>query len=97
MISVSEALDHLFDLANPVDTELVPLRKAAGRILRKNVVSPLNQPPFAASAMDGYAVRDEDIKTGAILTVIGESAAGQSGRRGGNDLSRGRGSRRNAG
>ena len=76
MISVAEALAHLFALAKPLDTEAVPLKQAGGRVLAKEAAARRDQPPFSASAMDGYAVRDEDIKPGAVLTMIGESAAG---------------------
>ena len=76
MISVAEALAHLFDLAKPLDTEVVPLKHANGRVLAKDAIARRDQPPFSASAMDGYAVRDADVQTGATLTMIGESAAG---------------------
>lgn len=76
MISVAEALDQLFALVSPLEPETVPLREAAGRVLAQDAVAQLTQPPFSASAMDGYAVCDADWKTGATLTVIGESAAG---------------------
>ncbi|OYX44310.1 MAG: molybdopterin molybdenumtransferase MoeA [Rhodobacterales bacterium 32-67-9] len=77
MISVDEALGRLFALCRPVGTETVPLRRAAGRVLAEPVVARLTQPPFAASAMDGYAIRDADHKPGACLEVIGEAAAGK--------------------
>lgn len=76
MITVSEALGHLFALADPVGTETVPLIEAAGRVLAETAVSGRDQPPFAASAMDGYAVIEQDATPGARLVVIGESAAG---------------------
>lgn len=76
MISVSEALDALFALANVLPTETVPLLEAAGRILAEDAVSRRDQPPFPASAMDGYAVQGADFKPGDRFTVIGESAAG---------------------
>lgn len=76
MIPVSEALDHLFALAQPLGTETVPLVKANGRVLAADAVARRDQPPFAGSAMDGYAVHDADVVSGATLSVIGESAAG---------------------
>ncbi len=76
MISVAQALDQLFSLAEPLPVETVPLRAAAGRVLARDVKAARTQPPFDASAMDGYAVRDADITPGATLRVIGESAAG---------------------
>ena len=78
MISVEEALGHIFALISPVDTETVPLREAAGRVLREDIVARRDQPPFAASVMDGYAVRHADVAPGATLTVIGEAAAGHA-------------------
>ena len=76
MISVEEALTRILDLFDPLDSEDVPIAQAMGRVLARDMVATHNQPPFAGSAMDGYAVRNEDIATGASLTVIGESAAG---------------------
>jgi len=57
--------------------ERVPLRAAFGRVLAEDVVATRDQPPFRASAMDGYAVRRADIAAGAVLTIVGESAAGR--------------------
>lgn len=76
MITVAEALAKVLDLFEPLGTETIPLRAAAGRVLAQDAVAAFNQPPFASSAMDGYAVRDADLATGAELHVIGESAAG---------------------
>jgi molybdopterin molybdotransferase len=77
MIPVSEALDHLFALVAPLGAEAVQLRAAAGRVLAAGQRAMRDQPPFAASAMDGYAVRAADLATGATLQVIGEAAAGR--------------------
>ncbi|SFD99663.1 molybdopterin molybdotransferase MoeA [Roseivivax sediminis] len=74
MITVTEALDALFTLAAPLETEEVPLLSAAGRVLRADVVAGRDQPPFAASAMDGYAIAEA--APGESVKVIGESAAG---------------------
>ncbi len=74
MIPVSEALDHLFALARPLDVEEVPLREAGGRVLARSVAARRDQPPFAASAMDGYGVTEA--APGLSFTVIGEAAAG---------------------
>lgn len=76
MISVDEALSKLFALVPEMGRETVPLTDAAGRVLAKDAVAQRDQPPFAASAMDGYAVLAEDAKPGATLSVIGEVAAG---------------------
>ncbi len=78
MISVDEALSHLFALTSPLDAEDVPLIRAHGRVLAKDVYATRNQPPFAASAMDGYAVNAKSIEAGQTYEVIGEAAAGHA-------------------
>lgn len=77
MIPVTEALDHLFSLAQPLPVETVPLGDGIGRVLAEPVTAGLTQPPFAASAMDGYAVIASEATPGATLKVIGEAAAGR--------------------
>lgn len=74
MITVEQALAQVLSLAPPPVPEIVPLHQAWGRALLEPAISRMTQPPFAASAMDGYAVRSSDI--GQSLTVIGEAAAG---------------------
>ena len=76
MISVSEALTRVISLMSPVEEEVVPLAEAAGRVLSQTVHAKRTQPPFPASAMDGYAVRLAESQPGMSLKVIGESAAG---------------------
>lgn len=76
MIPVSEALDQLFALVSPTDIEDVPLARAGGRVLARDVKAVRDQPPFAASAMDGYAIGGAGAAPGARFTVIGEAAAG---------------------
>ncbi|MCZ0810792.1 MAG: gephyrin-like molybdotransferase Glp [Pseudomonadota bacterium] len=76
MITVDEALDHLFSLVSPLDIETVPLSEAAGRVLARDALAARDQPPFAASAMDGYALDGAAARPGAEFTVIGEAAAG---------------------
>ena len=57
MITVSQALEHLFHLTAQLPHEMVDLRDAAGRMLAKPLAATRSQPPFAASSMDGYAVK----------------------------------------
>ncbi|MEO0764571.1 MAG: gephyrin-like molybdotransferase Glp [Pseudomonadota bacterium] len=76
MIPVSTALDHLFALTDPMGIETVPLRAAAGRVLAKPVSARRTQPPFAASSMDGYALKAVEADLHAQFKVVGESAAG---------------------
>ena len=77
LITVDAALPRLFALCPALPAETVPLRRAAGRVLAAPVVARLTQPPFAASAMDGYAIPEADHTAGARLRVIGEAAAGR--------------------
>ena len=76
MISVEQALARVLALAGPVRSETVPLRAAAGRVLAAPATARLTQPPFNASAMDGYAVTAADHRPGARLRVVGEAGAG---------------------
>jgi molybdopterin molybdotransferase len=76
LISVDEALAKIFALARPANVEYVQLSQAAGRVLIKPVKAMRDQPPFSASAMDGYAVQTAKVRPGATFKVIGESAAG---------------------
>ncbi|GAA0770855.1 molybdopterin molybdenumtransferase MoeA [Roseibium denhamense] len=77
LMPVEDALARLIDGVQPLETELVALEAANGRWLSAPLASTRTQPPFAASAMDGYAVRAGDIASGiAVLTVIGEAPAG---------------------
>ncbi len=78
MITTADALAKLFALVNPVDIETVPLRHAAGRTLARDVAATRDQPPFVASAMDGYAVQNADVAANTTFIVIGEAAAGHA-------------------
>jgi len=74
VITVDQALGHIFDLVAPLGSETIPIRQAANRVLTEPVVATRNQPPFRASVMDGYAVAGEHKN----YTVIGEAAAGHA-------------------
>lgn len=76
-LSVAEALERILKDVSPLNSERVELQNAAGRVLATDLSATLTQPPFNASAMDGYAVKSADVETRpADLHVIGESAAG---------------------
>src|SRR5258708_31576195 len=76
LLPVDEALARLLAGVTPLLAESIALADALGRVLAENVAAKLTQPPFAASAMDGYAVRAAEAKAGARLNVIGMSRAG---------------------
>lgn len=78
MITVSDARALLFDLVTPLATENVPLAQAHGRILAREVTATRDQPPFAASSMDGYALKRAEVELHAMFQVIGEAAAGHA-------------------
>jgi len=76
LLPVADALARILRLVEVTGTETVNVADCAGRVLAADAVATRNQPPFAASAMDGYAVRAGDALKGAKLTVTGEAAAG---------------------
>lgn len=74
---VDEALTRILDGAAPSNqAEMLPLAESFGRVLARDLLALRTHPPFAASAMDGYAVRADEAVAGAVLKLQGESAAG---------------------
>lgn len=74
MLTVAQALAKILDQAVPLPPHLLPLEDTLGRRLAQPVIAKESQPPFAASAMDGYAL-------GALepqAELIGEVAAGHA-------------------
>ncbi len=80
MIAVEEALARILAAMPSLPAETVGLREALGRVLAEPVIARVTQPPSAVSAMDGYAVRAEDVADAAdapvTLRQIGEAPAG---------------------
>ncbi len=77
MISVEEAQARVVAGVSVLPAETVPLTDAAGRVLAGPITARRTQPPFAASAMDGYAVRGEDVANVPVtLKQVGAVAAG---------------------
>ena len=75
LLSVDVALERLLAGVVALPSERVAIDAGRGRILAEGITAKLTQPPFAASAMDGYAVRWQDMP--GPWRVIGESAAGR--------------------
>ena len=81
-MEIEEALERIVSAASEIDeTITVPLEEAYGRILADTITADVNVPAFARSAMDGYAVRAEDITDASKelpvrLRVITEVLAG---------------------
>lgn len=78
MITVDQAQDLCLKGLTTLGSETVALSEAAGRTLMAPAKATRPQPPFAASSMDGYAVDDAAVATGAAFKVIGEAAAGHA-------------------
>ncbi len=77
LMPVAEALQRVLAGVRALPVEDVALSDARGRVLAKDLTALRTQPPAALSAMDGYAVRADDVSNGpATLTLIGEVAAG---------------------
>jgi molybdopterin molybdotransferase len=77
LLAVADALVQVLAEAESLPAEDVPLTQAAGRVLASEVVARVTQPPSDVSAMDGYAVRSDDVaQAPATLKVVGEVAAG---------------------
>src|SRR6188508_68918 len=74
LLSIDEALERVLARARPLDAEHVPVAAAAGRVLAEDVVARVDLPPFASSAMDGFAVRAADLP--GSLPVVFRIAAG---------------------
>ncbi len=78
LLSVTEALQKVLAHARPLPSERIALTDAFSRVLADDLAALRTQPPAAVSAMDGYAVRAEDVtRVPVILRLIGEVAAGR--------------------
>ncbi|PSH63202.1 gephyrin-like molybdotransferase Glp [Phyllobacterium sophorae] len=79
LLPVDEALRRILAGASKLETEAAFLGEAGGRVLAADLHAKRQQPPFAASAMDGYALRAADVvNVPATLKLIGQSAAGHA-------------------
>ncbi|HEX5321866.1 MAG TPA: gephyrin-like molybdotransferase Glp [Stellaceae bacterium] len=77
MISVEEARTRLLAPLAPVPPEQLAVADCVGRVLAEDVAARRTQPPFAVSAMDGYAVRAADVeRVPARLKIVAEIPAG---------------------
>ncbi|MBA3475237.1 MAG: molybdopterin molybdotransferase MoeA [Actinobacteria bacterium] len=74
LLSIEEALARVLARARPLGSELVPVASASGRVLAEDVTARVDLPPFASSAMDGFAVRAADLP--GRLPVVHRIAAG---------------------
>lgn len=80
-LTARDALERILATLRPLPPERVPLAEALGRVLAETVVSPVDQPPWTNSGMDGFACRAEDVAGAApaaprLLRVIEDVPAG---------------------
>jgi molybdopterin molybdotransferase len=75
LLTLEEAQERVLELARPLPAEPVPIAQAGGRVVAEDVRARVDLPPFASSAMDGFAVRAADLP--GTLHIAGESAAGR--------------------
>jgi molybdopterin molybdotransferase len=81
LLPVADAERLIAERVAPVSgCETVPLLEAHGRVLAENIVAPVNVPPFDNSAVDGFAVRADDLvgENEKHLTIIERVAAGHA-------------------
>ena len=76
LVSLEEAQRLVLERVRPLDAERVPVERAAGRVLAESPVATTDLPPFASSAMDGFAVRAAEVFAGVSLPVVERIAAG---------------------
>ncbi|EIA3183274.1 TPA: molybdopterin molybdotransferase MoeA [Vibrio parahaemolyticus] len=78
LMPIEEAMDKMLSRIKPIQTTLsLPLTDALGFVLAEDVLSPIHVPPFDNSAMDGYAIRIQDLEASTVLPMVGKSFAGQ--------------------
>jgi molybdopterin molybdotransferase len=76
LMPVEEAKAVVLAGVKPLAAEKVGLDEAHGRTLALDLYARRDQPPFTASAMDGYAINSKDASAGAQFQLIGTAAAG---------------------
>lgn len=77
-LSVEQGQEKILSLVHPVEeTEACPIESAYGRVLAKDVISPVNVPQYTNSAMDGYAIRGDDLDRN-HYQVVAEVLAGHA-------------------
>jgi molybdopterin molybdotransferase len=75
VLDLGRAQSLVLARAAPAESEQVPLAAALGRVTASPATATVDLPPFASSAMDGFAVRSADVP--GVLRVVGEAAAGR--------------------
>lgn len=83
LLRLEEARARILEGVAPLLSDLTPLASALGRVLVEDVRSRLTLPPWDNSAMDGFALRSQDVRAASqsapvLLRVVGEAAAGHA-------------------
>ncbi|HHX8439820.1 TPA: bifunctional molybdopterin-guanine dinucleotide biosynthesis adaptor protein MobB/molybdopterin molybdotransferase MoeA [Vibrio diabolicus] len=77
-LSVVQGQEKILSLVNTVsETEACKIENAYGRVLAEHIISPVNVPQYTNSAMDGYAIRSDDIERDSYQ-VVAEVMAGHA-------------------
>lgn len=77
LLPIEAAISNMLKNVNPVsETEWVELEEALERVLAEDIISKINVPPADNSAMDGYALRHEDLAENNQLSLVGSALAG---------------------
>lgn len=76
LLSLDAALERIYGLTPDLGVEEIPVSAALGRYPAQAITAKLTQPPFNASAMDGYALKSTDAVAGKSLSLVGTAQAG---------------------
>jgi len=75
LLTLEQAQQRVLERAHPLPAQAVPIAEAGNRVTAEEVRAKIDLPPFASSAMDGFAVRAADLP--GTLRIVGEAAAGR--------------------
>ncbi|MGZ5354444.1 MAG: molybdopterin molybdotransferase MoeA [Actinomycetota bacterium] len=78
LLPVDEARERLLSKISPLQPLELPLTEAYGCVLARDVVADADMPPFASSAMDGFAVRSSDVASASPASPVELSVAGRA-------------------
>jgi molybdopterin molybdotransferase len=76
LLNERETLDRVLQSVGPPGVENIQIWEAGNRVLAQDIFARVSLPRFDNSTMDGYALRAQDARSGARLSVCGEQAAG---------------------
>lgn len=77
-MTIEKAKQIIWETISPIDaTQIVKLQDSLDRVLAQDIVSPINVPAFDNSAMDGYALKYDDLSASNVLIQVGKSFAGK--------------------